>query len=365
MKRPPSLMFGTPIADVDMTETLDLLGELVAEGRTHGRTHQVATVNVDFLVNALGNPEIASILQHADVNLADGMPVVWGARLLRMPIRERVAGSDLVPLLVETSSARGWHVHVFGSSPEVADAARDLLRTRHPDASFSIDPGPMIPDVERVADEVLDSIASVDADILCIALGNPKQERFIRAHAARLGAPVMIGVGGSLDMLVGKRRRAPAWIQRIGLEWVVRAAQEPRRLGLRYAHDIRVFGPTFVREYRASRRRRNGMNLQLQISDNTVTALFEDVAASPAGGWDEARQRIRDGATLTIDAGTATDIRDDAFAALIGLVRLTRRAGGDIVWRSSPTHLVPSMRAVGVTPVMLGLAPEWAPSHDE
>jgi exopolysaccharide biosynthesis WecB/TagA/CpsF family protein len=363
-RRPPALLFGTPIADLDMTETLDLIGELVAEGRTHRRTHQIATVNVDFLVNALRDTEIATILQDVDVCIADGMPVVWGARALGMPIRDRVAGSDLVPLLIEASHERGWHVHVFGSTPAVAESARALLRDRFPNARFSIDHGPMIGDVEQVDDEVLDSITAVDADILCIALGNPKQERFIRTHAVRLGAPVMIGIGGSIDMLVGKRRRAPVWVQRAGLEWVVRALQEPRRLGLRYMRDIRVFGPTFTRHYRASRRRRGGAGLQLEFSEGAVHARLEGMGIPTAGTWETASQLIRAGATLTIDAGPTTEVRDDAIAALVGLVRLARRAGSDVIWQTSPTQLRHRIAEIGITPGMLGLPAEWAPDHN-
>src|SRR5688572_8108641 len=99
--RPPALVLGVPIEDVTMHETLELIDAFVQEGRADGHTRQITTVNVDFLVNALADPEIAAILQQADVCLADGMPVVWGARMLGTPIRERVAGSDLVPLLVE------------------------------------------------------------------------------------------------------------------------------------------------------------------------------------------------------------------------------------------------------------------------
>jgi N-acetylglucosaminyldiphosphoundecaprenol N-acetyl-beta-D-mannosaminyltransferase len=85
--RPPALLFGIPIDDVTMTETLDRIGELITAGRAAGRTHQVATVNVDFLVNSLANPELADILRLSDLNLADGMPVVWGARKAGSPLR--------------------------------------------------------------------------------------------------------------------------------------------------------------------------------------------------------------------------------------------------------------------------------------
>ena len=156
------------------------------------------------------------------------MPVVWGASLLGMPIQERVAGADLVPRLVEVSQSTGWRIHVFGSSSSVADRATALFAAPYPNAAVSIDPGPRIPDPSSVDDRVLDDIAAVDADILCVAFGNPKQERFIEAHRDRLRVPVMIGVGGSLDMLVGERKRAPRWMQRTGTEWIARMVQEPR-----------------------------------------------------------------------------------------------------------------------------------------
>ena len=97
----------------------------------------------------------------------------------------------------------------------------------------------MLRDVTEVDDDDIDRIRDFDPDILCVAFGNPKQERFIAAHRDRLRCPVMIGIGGSLDLLVGDKRRAPAWAQHGGAEWVYRALQEPGRLGRRYLHDAR------------------------------------------------------------------------------------------------------------------------------
>ncbi|MEZ5296356.1 MAG: WecB/TagA/CpsF family glycosyltransferase [Ilumatobacteraceae bacterium] len=241
---PPSLVFGVPISHVDNDSVVDRIVELATLGRQRGTTHQVATVNVDFLVNGLGDAAVLSILRRADMCLADGMPVVWAARAFGAPLPERVAGADLVPRLIEASARTGLRIHIFGSSADVAERSTALLHERYPGARFSIDPGPMIPDPTHVDDDVLASIAATGADVLLVALGNPKQERFITTHRERLGIPVSIGVGGSLDMLTGERRRAPQAVQRLGLEWVYRAAQEPQRLGRRYAHDIRVFSPT-------------------------------------------------------------------------------------------------------------------------
>jgi exopolysaccharide biosynthesis WecB/TagA/CpsF family protein len=168
---------------------------------------------------------------------------VWAAGRIGSPIAERVTGADLVPALAERSARTGLRVHLFGSADGVAERACALLVEQHPGARITADSGPMIPDASAPGDEVIARIAAVDADIVCVALGNPKQEHFIAAVRSRLGAPVMIGVGGTLDMLVGVRKRAPSWMQRFGLEWIFRALQEPRRLGKRYAKDIFVFGP--------------------------------------------------------------------------------------------------------------------------
>jgi N-acetylglucosaminyldiphosphoundecaprenol N-acetyl-beta-D-mannosaminyltransferase len=327
VKRPPALLFDVPVADLTMSETLELIDELVAIGRRRGTTHQISTVNVDFLVNALDDADTASILRRADVCLADGMPVVWGSRLLGMPIRERVAGSDLVPLLVDASRMSGHHVHVFGSTPPVADAARRLLQQRYPGAHFSIDPGPVLSDVDHVDDEVLEAIMSVEPDILCVALGNPKQERFIRANRKRLGTPVLIGVGGSLDMLVGKRKRAPQWMQALGMEWIVRAVQEPRRLGRRYAHDIRVFGPRFVGEWRSSHRRRSGTGLRLDVGDDVVACHLRGLDVPAVDEWCAAAKSIGSGATLSVDLASTATAQDRTLAQLLGLLSLARRLG--------------------------------------
>ena len=233
--RAPAVIFGVPIDDLTMATTIERIAELVIDGRRHGRSHQIATVNVDFLVNALAEPELKRLLQDTSLNLPDGMPIVWASSLVGTPLTERVAGADLVPELARESAKHDWRIHLFGGAPGVADRARSVLNERHPGARITADAGPVVRDVTEVDDSTIDRIRDYDPDILCVAFGNPKQERFIAAHRDRLGCPVMIGIGGSLDMLVGDKRRAPEWAQRTGVEWVYRALQEPGRLGGRYS----------------------------------------------------------------------------------------------------------------------------------
>ncbi len=256
-----SVLFGVPIDGYTMVQALDAIDECIRYGRSQRRSYQVTTVNVDFLVNAISDPDVMALLQRADVNLADGMPLVWASRILGTPLPERVAGADLVPLLGAASATRGWRVHLFGAGPGVAQQAREQMLETHPDAMITADAGPASVDVREPDESVIESIRSVDADVVCVALGNPKQERFIAAYRSRLQCPVMIGIGGSLDMLIGAKQRAPEWAQRAGVEWIFRAAQEPSRLGRRYAHDISVFGPHLGSYVRAVRRYRTADDL--------------------------------------------------------------------------------------------------------
>ncbi|MDW3214167.1 MAG: WecB/TagA/CpsF family glycosyltransferase [Ilumatobacteraceae bacterium] len=328
--RPPAVLFGIPIADQTMSETIGTVADFVRDGRRRSTTHQVATVNVDFLVNALGDPQLIEILQNADLCIADGMPVVWSSRLLGMPLRERVAGSDLLPRLISESETTGWRIHVFGSTPEVAKRASGIITRAHPAASVTIDPGPIIQDPTEIDPAVLDSIAATDADILCVALGHPKQERFIAAHRDRLGVPVMIGVGGSLDLFVGERRRAPRWMQRTGLEWLARAAQEPTRLIPRYAKDLGVFTPAMLREW--SRSRNGHATLGLRAADDDPVLVIELGGLPPTPQVrHEAFHRVSDGASITV-TGEACALDSASFALLVGLLRAAAHRGVPVLW---------------------------------
>lgn len=362
--RTPSLVFGVPIDDLTMAETLDVIDELVRDGRRQQRSHQIATVNVDFLVNALDNPELRAILQSTTVNLADGRPIVWGARIMKLPIRERVAGADLVPLIGAQAGERDWRVHFFGSAPGVAERALAKMLARTPGSSLTATSGPHIADVRRaddpVVDRIIDEINAIDPDILCVALGNPKQEYFIAAHRERLNAPVLIGIGGSLDMYVGDKKRAPMWAQRAGAEWLFRAAQEPARLGRRYARDAAVFGPRFTSYARKLGRIEPGVVTRVSIVGEEVIASTTPDAPRASGSSDAVDDRpsldldavievLRDGANVTVDlAGGAPSRR--GVTELLAVVRGARRFGRGVRVR----NVAPATRHVLVDVLDLG-----------
>jgi N-acetylglucosaminyldiphosphoundecaprenol N-acetyl-beta-D-mannosaminyltransferase len=123
---------GIPIDDLNVEETLDRLEEFVEIGRATGKNHQIATVNADFIVKAMSDPELRFLLQESDLLMPDGMPLVWGSRLLGLPMEERVAGSDIVPMLAERAAQKGYSLYLLGAAPGIAQQAADILQRKVP-----------------------------------------------------------------------------------------------------------------------------------------------------------------------------------------------------------------------------------------
>jgi N-acetylglucosaminyldiphosphoundecaprenol N-acetyl-beta-D-mannosaminyltransferase len=232
---------GVPIDSVSMHETLERIEGFIREGSFH----QVATANVDYLVNAATNPYFKEILCRCDLVVADGMPLVLASRLLGYPLRERVAGSDLVPLLGKLSAEKGYGIFLLGAQPEVSDLAARELEGMGARIVGRLAP-PMRSLGELDHEEILAAIERAQPDILLVAFGSPKQEMWIHRHRHRLKVPVCIGIGASLDFLAGKVRRAPQWMRQGSFEWLFRLWEEPRRLAPRYIKDAiwmaRFFG---------------------------------------------------------------------------------------------------------------------------
>lgn len=214
----------------------------------------VVTPNVDHVVIAERDAEFRAAYAGAALSLADGMPLLWAARLLGRPLPEKVSGSDLVLPLAERAAARGWRVYLIGAGPGVAlEAARRLtarlgLLVVGTDAPrIRLDGSP-----DDTAQALL-RIQEARPDLVLVAFGAPKQEVWAHRHRAALGAAVVVGIGASLDFIAGTARRAPRWISRAGLEWLFRLLSEPRRLWRRYLVDDPRFAVVVWRTWRAQR----------------------------------------------------------------------------------------------------------------
>ena len=228
-------VMGLPLANVTAEEAVDQIESLILSGGTH----QVATANLDFWLNSLNDVHLHRIIAGCSLVLPDGMPLVWISRLLGNPLKERVSGVDLVPQLAQLSARKGYGIYLLGGRPGVAERAAKVMQESCPGVNIVGHHAPPLADLERMDHgDTLDRIRAAKPDILLVAFGNPKQEKWIRMHAKRLGVPVSIGIGGSMDLMVGDVQRAPVWMQRSGLEWLGRCLQEPTRLLPRYARNF-------------------------------------------------------------------------------------------------------------------------------
>lgn len=209
---------------------------IAAMAKMRDRPRYVCTGNLDHLVLIEKDPEFASAYEKADLVVADGAPVVWLSRLLAKPLPERVAGSDLFWELAKASAERGLRLFFLGGAPGSAAKAADAAERRYPGAKIV---GTYCPpfetfdtDVEQA--RILRIVRAAEPDILLVAFGAPKQEKWIVRNKDLLGVPVCIGVGGSFEMASGVKQRAPKWVQDLGMEWFYRFVQEPTRLFRRY-----------------------------------------------------------------------------------------------------------------------------------
>jgi N-acetylglucosaminyldiphosphoundecaprenol N-acetyl-beta-D-mannosaminyltransferase len=242
-------LFGLPVDDLTMDETLDRIDAYVASGGVH----QHVVVNVSKIVQASRDPEIRAIVASCDLVNVDGQPVIWASRLVGRPLRARVTGVDLMHRLIQRASERGHRLYFLGARPEVVRTVVGRVEREHPGAVVAgWRDGYWSPAEEEA---VVGSIAEARPDILFVALGSPAKERFLARWKSTIDAPFVMGVGGSFDVYAGITRRAPAWMQRVGMEWLFRVSQEPARLWRRYACDAVAFAWIVGREVVGARRR--------------------------------------------------------------------------------------------------------------
>ena len=227
----------TEIDNLTMQETLQAIDQLIQENKSV----YVVTPNVDHIVQLETNKELQAVYKNASLILTDGKPLLWIANWYGTPIKEKISGSDLFPLLCKMAAEKGYKMFFLGAAEGVAAKAAEnlmyrfkglqIVGTYSPPFSFEKDPVEM--------DKIKSMIKESGADILIVGLGCPKQEKFMYRHCAELGVPISFGLGASFDFEAGNIKRAPRWMANHGLEWLFRITQDPRRMAKRYLVDDR------------------------------------------------------------------------------------------------------------------------------
>ena len=303
---PPIALLGVPFDNVTMAEAVERIEQMVASRAPH----YVVTANVDFLVQARRDIELRRILLDAHLALCDGTPLVWASRLLGNPLPERVAGSDLAPLLIRLAAKKNYRLFLLGASPEANAQAVARLKAHHPALNLvgNYSP-PFKPLLEMDHQEIKRRIHAASPDLLFVSLGCPKQEKWIAMHYRSLGVPVTIGVGATIDFLAGRVKRAPHWMQRTGTEWIFRILQEPRRLFKRYVADLWHFSGAILAQC---------WEMEWRPGTRRCVTLSSPVVVEPT--WQRIRTSERlDARSIRRDAGVWERLRTDVRHCLLEL----------------------------------------------
>lgn len=227
-------LFDTPMHVLSMADTLDVIKYRLDEGEFT----QHVVVNVAKIVHMQSDTKLRSSVSSCDIINIDGMGVVWGAKFLGHKVPERVAGVDLFMNLVALSEENSYPIYLLGATQLVVDATAEKLRLKHPGVQIAGSHHGYFWDDEEA---VVKKIKASRAKLLFVAITSPKKENFINQWKDELGVDFVMGVGGTFDVVAGKVKRAPVWMQKSGLEWLYRVIQEPGRMWKRYANTNSVF----------------------------------------------------------------------------------------------------------------------------
>ncbi len=249
----PVWVWGVPLARLTMADTVTAVSDLIEAGQPS----YFITANTHYVMLTDDNPILRTINSRAAFVVADGAPLIWASRWQGSPLPERVAGADLIYELSAQAAKKGHRLFFLGGATGAAEEAAQRLGARYPGLQVvgtECPPFRDLNDDEQAA--LIGRICLARPDILFVAFGQPKGELWIDRHLEKLGVPVSVQVGASLEFAAGKIRRAPRWMQKIGFEWAFRLGREPRRLLGRYSRNAWFISRMVVRELRRSAIRR-------------------------------------------------------------------------------------------------------------
>ena len=320
--------------------------------------HYLATANVDFTVQALEDEELRRILFDAHLVLCDGTPLLWASRLLGNRLPERVAGSDLVPILIDLAAQKDYRIYFLGGRPDIIERAIENVTSQHPNLNVVGWDSPAFAPLHEMDHAAIRArIQAARPDMLFVSFGCPKQEKWIAMNYRALDVPVCVGVGATIDFLAGEMSRAPSWMRRCGLEWSFRLLQEPRRLFRRYVKDFWVFGRGLLRQWLLLRPGGLAMAVRpplAQWDEASMLALPDRLDAAFVTGAAALWESLADvGATLLADASRVGFIDSTGVGALIRLRKRLRANGAELILVGSSPPLLQGLDLMKLTALFL------------
>ncbi len=236
---PRANVLGVGISAINMEMALSIIEGWI----TRGERQYICLATVNGIMECQRDPALTEAFNSSGLTTPDGMPLVWLSRLHGFERVGRVYGPDLMEALCELSRKKGYRHYLYGGADGVAELLKSRLCERFPGLEIvGTQSPPFRPLTPQEDTEAVCSINEAEPDIVWIGLGSPKQDHWMSAHVGRIAAPVLIGVGAAFDFHAGRKKQAPRWMQRSGLEWLFRLTQEPGRLWWRYL----VYNPLFV-----------------------------------------------------------------------------------------------------------------------
>lgn len=244
MEKQPLL--NTYVNNVDMNETLSAIDEMIASGKKS----YIVAINVDVVMKIESDSYLKKITDEADMVLVDGQPLVWIAKWHKHPVKVKISGSDLVPLLCKRVAKKGYSIFIIGGKEGIAEKAKRNLEKDYPGIQVV---GTYAPPFgfekdEKEVEKINEMISDAHPDILITCFGCPKQEKWIYENYQKYDAKVSVCAGATVDFLAGNVNRAPKWMSEHGLEWFYRFTQEPKRMFKRYfVDDVQII--KLIRKY--------------------------------------------------------------------------------------------------------------------